>query len=103
MALVHWPNIRIIEPERPAFQPTARVEVGDCHRAEGLGRAEHAQHNLIFPTPTDNTAGTLGHMPDESQYEPTEYDRFRDLASKLVKVPKDELDKARDRDKAAKP
>jgi len=29
-----------------------------------------------------------------------EFDAFRNLASKLVKVPKKELDEARDRDKA---
>lgn len=32
---------------------------------------------------------------------PSEYDRFADLAKRLVKVPKKELDEARKRDEAA--
>jgi hypothetical protein len=49
-------------------------------------------------------------MPDDVQADATEeatgsdseYDRFRALTAKLVKVPKKELDEARDREKAAK-
>lgn len=45
--------------------------------------------------PTDST------LPDP-QADGTEYDRFRSLAAKLVKVPKKELDEERKRDEAAR-
>lgn len=38
----------------------------------------------------------------DDQRAPSEYDRFKALTRKLIRVPKDELDEARKRDKAAK-
>ncbi len=68
---------------------------------------------LSPPTPDPNPGfdirgqggrfGTMTRSPQDGPNSATsEYDRFKDLASKLVKVPKKELDEARERDRLAK-
>lgn len=41
-------------------------------------------------------------MAEREQDERSEYDRFNDLTERLLKVPKKELDEARERDRLAK-
>jgi len=45
---------------------------------------------------------TEGSKPNGTAPKTPEYDAFHDLASKLVKVPKEELDEARKRERASK-
>lgn len=47
-------------------------------------------------------AVTEGSKPNGTAPKTPEYDAFHDLASKLVKVPKEELDEARKRERASK-
>jgi len=46
--------------------------------------------------------GERGDEPDEGEPEETELDRFRDLARKLVRVPKREIDAERAKEKERK-